>query len=86
MARIKKKKLYTVNLKISDVVGGKIRIETETSPEVINRALDVSPAVDLAMWLQQLIVARLKGKPSEYPTTSSPRATTGQVAPPTRET
>jgi hypothetical protein len=54
-------KLHTVTLKIIDVAGGKIRIETETKPEVATRATGVSPAVDLTMWLQQLIIARLKG-------------------------
>lgn len=55
------KKLRTVTLKIIDLPGGKIRIETETKPELPERAVGISPAVDLAMWLQQLIVARLKG-------------------------
>jgi hypothetical protein len=58
----KKKVLYTVNLRIIDVAGGKIRIETETTPEIADRAAGISPAVDLAMWLQQLVIARLKGK------------------------
>lgn len=64
MATPKKPKLHTVTLKIIDMPGGKIRIETETKPEIGVRAVGISPAVDLAMWLQQLIIARLKGTPS----------------------
>lgn len=55
--------LHTCTLRIIDVEGGKIRIETETKPEVKERVKGLSPAVDLTMWLQALIIARLQGKP-----------------------
>lgn len=55
--------LHTVTIRLIDVEGGKLRIETDTKPAVKTRDKGQSPAVDLTMWLQALIIARLKGKP-----------------------
>lgn len=62
----KKKKsppLYTSTLKIIELADGKMRVECDTTPSVPVRQRGVSPSVDMLMWLQALIVARLNGKP-----------------------
>lgn len=56
--------LYTSTLKIIEIPDGKLRIECDTTPPIPARKKGLSPSVDLLMWLQALIIARLKGKPS----------------------
>jgi len=55
--------LHTVTITVKDTEDGHLLITTKTKPEVSLRVPGVSPAVDLTMWIQQLIIAKLKGKP-----------------------
>lgn len=56
---------YKVTLTLTDMPNGRVVLQTKTTPKIPNGATVDSTAVQLSVFLQELIIAKMNGVPTD---------------------